>query len=392
MMLVWTLPATALQAGGETGIRGGSPFGVGDAARAGVETDAGPEQDPLALTDEMKAFLDSKVDPEMRRDFRLRRLQEIIFDPDEGLGVTYGVHGTYSAAETFEKASGNCLSFTLLFVSMARHLGFIVHFVEVDEVTGWSRRGEVSFNHWHMFAEVEMANGVAQVDFLPWEERRYRARRRIEEPRVKAHFYNNIGAQKLTELDSSSPTTRATVGSAATGAMAYFHKALELDPTFIPARINLAVAQRRSGLDDDAEANLRMVLRDEPRNAQAATNLANLYSAQGRAQDAERWIKKRERFQKQNPFYHFRLGLSALASGDAEQARSHLRRAIVRQADEAAFHEQMAEAHYRLGDSRKARISLERALDYAEEIHKPSIEAKLRRLDELSQGGSGVRN
>ena len=337
--------------------------------------------DPLAISPEMEAFLAEQIDPGMQREPKLRRLQEAIFDPDDGLGIVYGTHGTFTAAETFRQASGNCLSFTLLFASMARHLGFVVHFVEVDEVTGWSRRGEVSYNHWHMFAEVELGGGIVQVDFLPWEERRYRARRRIDETRVRAHFYNNIGAQKLGE--------ELVHGSDTAGSLAYFQRSLEYDPTFVPARINLAVAQRHAFLVDEAERNLLAVLDEQPRNAQAASNLANLYTAEGRRDEAEKWIKRRDRFQKQNPFYHFRLGMQTLAQGDAEGAKAHFRRAISRQVDEAAFHEQMAEAHYQLGDHRRARAALERALEYAEVPRKPMIERKLQRLTKLTvaQGG-----
>ena len=180
--------------------------------------------DPLAVTPAMAAFLAERIEAGMQRETRLRKLQESIFDAEDGLGIVYGTHGTFTAAETFERATGNCLSFTLLFVAMARHLGFITHFVEVDEVTGWSRQGGVSFNHWHMFAEVELANGVVQVDFLPWSERRYRARRRIDENRMRAHFFNNVGAQKLAPRGPQDE------------AIAHFRKALELDADVYPGQ------------------------------------------------------------------------------------------------------------------------------------------------------------
>lgn len=341
-----------------------------------VELDVlSPDFDPLAVTPEMEAFLDRHIDPLMQREARLRRLQEAIFDPNSGLGIVYGAHGTYSAAETFEKGAGNCLSFTLLFVSLARELGFVVHFVEVDEVTGWSRFGEVSFNHWHMFADVELANGIVQVDFLPYEERRYRSRQRIGEDRMKAHFYNNLGAQSLTRQQD---IDRAEV---------LFQRALEHDPTFMPAQINLSVAERRLGRLDSAEARLLAVLKKYPRNEQAASNLANLYSAQQRDDAANEWIKRRNRFQRQNPFHHFRLGMTSLAAGDPGMALEHFRRAVARQSDEAVFHEQMAEAYLQLGLYRKARSSLLRALDHSTEETKADLEAKLDRLTSVRPPG-----
>ncbi|MCP4204098.1 MAG: tetratricopeptide repeat protein [bacterium] len=307
------------------------------------------EVNPLELTAEMRAFVDRLVQRDQPRHLRLFGLQDAIFDPDEGLGVAYSDSTTHTAAGTFETRSGNCLSFTLLFVAMARYVGLQAHFIEVDEVTGWSQRGDVGVSHWHMYAEVELPTGAVRVDFLPWLERRYRSSRQISEARVRAHYHNNVRADVLTQGFPGK-------------SLVHFQKALQLDRTFNPARINMAVAHRRTGDPAKAEAGLLQVLRDEPTNAVAATNLAGLYLASGRQEDAKKWLRRRERFLNRNPFHHFRLGLSALHAGGFARARTHFKRAIARQPDEPAFFEQLAECHFRLGETRKAQKSLRRAL------------------------------
>jgi tetratricopeptide (TPR) repeat protein len=318
------------------------------------------EINPLAITPEMKAFVDEKVAPRQSRRARVHRLQQAIFDPKEGLGVTYGSERTHTAAGTFKERSGNCLSFTLLFVALARHLSLDTYFVEVDEVTGWSQRGEVGLSHWHMYAEVEVDGIAMPVDFLPWTESRYRSSRRISEERVRAHYHNNVGADLITANDP-------------TAALAHFERSLELDSGFNPAKINMAVAHRRNGQSAQAEALLLEVLKDEPGNAVAAANLATLYVQHGRHSEAAKWIARREKFLKRNPFHHFRLGMRAFESGKYSRARDHFKRAIARQTDEAVFFEQLAEAQFRLGDARKGRSALRRALRLTENADRRQI-------------------
>jgi len=305
--------------------------------------------DPLALTPEMKTFVDTKVGRRQSPQARLLALRDAIFDPEEGMGVTYGSTSTYTAAETMREGTGNCLSFTMLYVALARYLDLNAYFVEVDEVTGWSQRGDVGFSHWHMYAEVEFYNGVAPVDFLPWTERRYRSRRRIPESRARAHYFSNIGAEVLAEGD-------------ALRALGYFERALDFDAEFRPALVNMAVAYRRLDRPAEAEATLLQVLDAEPGNSVAAANLASLYVALGRDSDALQWLERRQAFLDRNPFHHFRLGMSALRDDVPETARAHFKRAIDLQPRESVFYEQLANAYLELGEIRRARASLRRAM------------------------------
>lgn len=330
---------------------------------------------PLALTSEMRDFADQRVNRRHPRQMRLHELQKALFDDEKGLGVKYGLSGTYTAAGTFDARRGNCLSFTLLFVALARHVGLDTHFVEVDEVTGWSQRGEVGLSHWHMYVEVETSKGPVSVDFLPWSERRYRSSRRISESRVRAHYYNNVGAELLTAGDANR-------------ALSHFDKALELDATFNPARINKAVAHRRLGDADSAESGLLAVLADESRNAVAAANLAGLYLAEGRKTDAQKWLARRNSFLSRNPFHHFRLGMRAFQADQFQEARGHFKRAINRQPDEATFFLHLADTHLALGFERKARSNLRRALQLTDDpVRRQLLEARLAN-DELSPTGS----
>ncbi len=326
------------------------------------------EPDILALSPEMGRFLARRIKPGLVRTLRLQALLDVIFGA-EGLRISYGNSRTRTAIETFEERSGNCLSFTLMFVAMARHLGLRAYFREVDEVTSWDQRGDVVITERHMFAEVEADNGVVQVDFLPSGSKVYRSTRRVDTARVYAHYYSNLGVESLT------------AGRAA-ASIGLFERALDHDPRFSPALVNLGVAFRHTGRPERAEASLRRALEIDPGELAAASNLAALYLAQGRRQEAAPLLERVEGHLRRNPFHHFRQAMQAGRDERWEAAVEHVREAIRRFPREALFHVELAQFQLRLGRQPQARSSLERALRLAEgELERQRIRSLLSELD-----------
>ncbi|MEM1180867.1 MAG: tetratricopeptide repeat protein [Acidobacteriota bacterium] len=316
-------------------------------------------EDILKMTPEMEVFLAERIRGGQIRATRLRNLQDAIFNPN-GLGVTYGNTRTKTAEETFHEASGNCLSFTMMFVTLARHLGLDAYFVEVDEVTSWSNAADVDINAWHMFAEVGIDNGFVPVDFLPGLDKRYRRKKRITDTRVAAHYFNNLGVEALTGGDLER-------------ARRLLHRALELDRKFLPALVNLGVAEKRAGRIEGAEQAFRRALDVERANLQAIRNLASLYTSTGRTEDAAPLLDRVERYLDRNPFHHFRLSRRAAAAGRHAEAVEHLEMAIRRQSDVSRFHEALSEAHYALGDYRQAIKALDRATRLTEDEQRRAV-------------------
>ena len=322
-----------------------SPSPAADAAEPG-------EPDILAMSPEMGRFLARRIKPGRARQMRLQGLLDAIFGED-GLNITYGNSRTRTAIETFDERSGNCLSFTLMFVSMARHLGLNAYFREVDEVTSWDQRGDVLVTEKHMYAEVEADNAVVQVDFLPAGSKIYRFTRRVTTPRVYAHFYSNLGVESLTAGQTDV-------------AIDLFEKALRYDPGFTQALVNLGVAQRRSGQPERAEESFQRALAEDPGELSAASNLASLLLAQGRRAEAEPLLERVAGHLRRNPFHHFRQGLIAGREERWEAALDHLREAVRRRPEEALFHLELGRVLVRVGRPEQARASLERALKLAE--------------------------
>ena len=330
----------------------GSLAAAGKAPAASVAP-AVPDVDPLRLNPKMAQFLVKKVGGGQGRAFRLNALVDAIFGKD-GLDITYGETATRTAIETFKERNGNCLSFTFLFVAMARHLGFNAYFTEVAEVLSWDQRGEILVVHKHMFATVEMDNGTVRIDFLPGAEKRYREMRRISDRRAVAHYYNNLGADLLTSGDAAA-------------ALPYFEKALDTDRTLTLALVNQGVAQRQLGDPAAAEESYLRALEIDRREASAASNLSSLYLAQGRVEEAQPYVRRVQSHLKRNPFRYFRQGLLAAERGDAETAIRNLKQAVERMPDDSGFHAALADAYLQAGDPEKARASLKRAVRVAKD-------------------------
>ncbi len=322
------------------------------AARKSSAGKAG-DVDILALNPEMARFLVRRVSSRQSPKAQVYALIDAVFGK-KGLDITYESTATRTAIETFEAKSGNCLSFTILFVAMARHIGLDAYFEEVDQVISWDRRGEVVVRNLHMVVEVEYENGHHLVDFLPEAEKRYRSVKRISDVRALAHYHNNLGVDALASGDVER-------------ALQAFALALQVDGKFGYAWTNQGVAQRRAGDFEAAETSHQRALELDRNEPAALSNLASLYLAQGFADKAAPLQRQVDDHLERNPFHHFRQGTASARAGDLDEAIRRFRDATRRMPEESEFHAALADVLARSGDPEKARKSLEKALDHAED-------------------------
>jgi transglutaminase-like putative cysteine protease len=92
-------------------------------------------EEVLAVSAEMQAFLNAHVARGVDRVARVRQLAGAIVD-ESRFGLKYD-ETTRTAAETFRTRRGNCLSFSNMFVALARSVGLTVDFQEVDVPPDW---------------------------------------------------------------------------------------------------------------------------------------------------------------------------------------------------------------------------------------------------------------
>jgi tetratricopeptide (TPR) repeat protein len=317
--------------------------------------------DMLQMTPEMVAFVDGYVDDGLSPHAKMQRLLFAVMG-EGNFDLIYD-DTTRTASGTFEAHHGNCLSFTNMFVAMARHLGLDAHYQEVEIPPDWSSSGAAFLLSQHVNVFVDFKHYSPRVvDFnisyepgITYDFNIIYDRRVISDERARAHYFNNIGVEYML------------LGGDTVQALSNYRESLTADPTFSPAWINLGILHRRDGYPEFAEAAYLRALELDPSNLVAMSNLASLYEAEGRAQQAEYYRRQVRVHRMRNPYYRAQLAQEDVIAGDYASARSHLRYAIRHRKDEDRFYFLMGLSYALSGDQVSARDWMNQAAKLAEE-------------------------
>lgn len=306
----------------------------------------------ITLDDEMRALIAREV---TGRDAptRLRQLlRAVVENPKFRLDYA---DETRSAAETFHSLRGNCLSFTNLFVALAREAGLDVHYQEVDVPPTWTARDESFVVSRHVNAIVTLRPSTAQVvDFNMAEFRAAYPRREISDERAAAHYYSNLGVERLQAGDAS-------------GAYERFRSALAMDRTLPQAWVNLGAWHRRQGDAVRAEASYLEALRLDPTDATAMSNLASLHAQEGREELAGWYRRRVAHYRALNPYFKYERARAAYAAGDYGTAARQLREALRHTDIDPSFYSLLGMSYRALGRRDAARAAFSRALELADD-------------------------
>ena len=111
-------------------------------------------------------------------------------------------------------------------------------------------------------------------------------------------------------------------------ARAEYGIALELDPSFIPGRINLAMLDDAEGRKTEAEQEFRRVLQLDPKMAEAYYSLGLLVAEdEKRLPEAEGLLRKATELAPQNARMHYNYGLALQRQEKYDDAEAQLKRA-----------------------------------------------------------------
>lgn len=302
--------------------------------------------DILEITPEMKAFLDDHLNERQDEKARLRELLYAVIV--EGTYQLVYDESTRTAGETFRDRRGNCLSFTNLFVAMARYMGLKAHYQEVDVPPDWSLTGQSFLLSRHVNVLLDLEWGERIVDFNVYDFKITFDKNIISDQRGRAHYFNNLGVEHMLAGRSGL-------------AMAYFRQSLLEDETFTPAWINLGILHRREAYPAYAEAAYLQALHTDNRNLVAMSNLASLYEAEGLAESAALYQARVETHRMENPYYRYLLANEAFINGDYRTAIEHLEFAIEKRENEDRFLALMGMSYLMSGDKETARIWMSKA-------------------------------
>jgi tetratricopeptide (TPR) repeat protein len=327
----------------------GTALGVAAHASAAVVA----EQDVLAVSPGMARFLDRYVDRRGSDDVKLRQLVDAVIDT-KTFGVQYDTT-TRTASETFREGRGNCLSFSNMFVAMAREAGLKVEYQEVDVPPDWSLDKDTYVLNQHVNVRVDLEMGRKRVvDFNIGDFRSSYEMRTIPDTRALAHYYNNIGVECMQAGDMA-------------GALLCFRRAIaDYDRKFSAAWTNLGTLHMRNGHPAQAEAAYLQALKADKGDLVAMSNLARLYDRIGDRKLAAAYRKRVIHHRWLNPYYRYDLACRAYDAQEYDAAIGHLTFAVRERPNEELFYVLLGSAYLEKGNARAARRWFERMLSAAD--------------------------
>lgn len=308
--------------------------------------------DVLELSPEMIEFLDRWVDRNEEDFSRMERLLYAVMG-DGTFQLIYD-DKTRTAEETFSDERGNCLSFTSMFVAMARHLGLNANYQEVTVPPDWSISGQTFILSKHVNVHVKIdSRRNRMIDFNMADFRISYDREIISDRRGRAHYFNNKGVEFMLEGDTSL-------------ALANFIESLTEDESFTPAWINLGILYSREDYPNYAEAAYLKALDKGGTSLVAMNNLAALYDRQGQSELAARYQRLIESHRMRNPYYRYHLARTAFENEDFDSAIDHLNFAIRENKNDDNFYFLLSLSYLNIGEKESAQRWMKKAEEVAE--------------------------
>lgn len=359
-LLASTALSLGLLAGAPQALEAKSPVRVPESA------------DVLALPLELTRQLETHV---IARAYSNEERRQLLIDymfGASGLDYHYDDSTTRTVSETFEAGVGNCLSFTMLFIAAARHIGLDAYAREVRVSPVWSRQKNVVYRTGHVNAGVSADGRRFVVDFEPHPVHAYSLSnpyrgRRVSDERMLSHYFNNRAAELLGERDLLA-------------ASEFVQRAVDLDPQFTSALNTQGVIMLRLGQIDAAERAFATVLEHTRDDPDALINLFNLYRSTDQVGKATALQTRLDSIRSDDPYFQYELGRINEHQGDLDRAAAHYQRAARQLETEHRFHFALARVHYLAGATVKADQALTRAAEASNPLARYGYKAKLQAL------------
>jgi len=314
----------------------------------------------LVPNDEMRDYVASKVEGDPQARSRLRKLIRGMIE-DGLLTLDYDPNLTSTAIETFQSRQGNCLSFSILFASLAREADLDVTFQMVDIPPSFRADGEMILLNNHINVLVKGIRSDVNflrdyvVDFNTAEYNGNYDTTKVTDNYAIALYYSNVAIESMQAGNSKN-------------AFRYLKKGIETDPAIAGLWVNLGALYSRHEHYDMAEQSYQQALSIQPSHKSALVNLASTLHYLGREEESEYYLKRVAYYRDHNPYYHYFRAQTAYQQNELEDALAYLAKAIRLKRDEHQFYFLRGLVHYKMKaydlaakDYRKARDTAEKA-------------------------------
>lgn len=237
------------------------------------------------------------------------------------LNVVYDQSSNLTAYEVIIQRSANCISYTNLFVAMARAMGLEAVFVDVTQQIEFGSDQYFNYQEGHICAGVKEGERLFLFDFV-YNSKNYKRFKVIDDFEAIANFMTILGVdndEKFLKTGNNEFKDRAL----------YYHTAaLTLSPKFTRAMNNLAVMYLRDGNLDSAQTLLEQALDIDDTLNIARFNLAEIYIRRGHPNLAKKLLLKNLDIAPADPYTYHRLGQIYFSQKNLEEAESMFKRAI----------------------------------------------------------------
>jgi len=310
---------------------------------------------PNRLTPEMRRWLDERFPRSSPSEYNAFRLLQFL-EGEDGLGLEYEAGYTGTAAEVFATRKYNCLSFSHLYLAMAREIGVDARYLSVERIRRYQQRGDVIVVSGHITVGFGVGLDHRVLEFNVGPTVNYKTATQISDVTAVALYHSNRGAE-LIQLGRHGE------------AIEWLETAVKLDPHVAGSWVNLGVARRRSGdVDAAADAYLHAIDIDS-KHYSAYRNLASLYKMQGDRDAAREMFAELDRRGNRNPFAYLALGDQSLELRRFREAEGYYRRAL-------KLSTNRSEAQAALGLLALESGAVEAARDWYEKANKSNPESK----------------
>ena len=335
----------------------------------------------FVLTPEMRRYVNTRLSsPQMTTRKKAETLIRDLFSPSY-MNITFRHDANYSPAETFEKGLANCMSLTMLAYVLADHAGLDTKFMSVEVEENWNVLQQTTLLNGHVNLEVTTSDDNKQVfysekrsfviDFLPMLGTSSESKKALSKNEIIALFYNNRGAEALTNDNRELAYT-------------YFKRASLLAPDISGIWGNLASLYRQAGFIDEAESIYYHARKLDPSNLNIQENLALLYKLTGREGRARAIYDKVYNQRKSNPYFYAMQAEQALLKNQPKKAFDLYKQAIKLDRREHTFYFGLAKSSVMLNKLDLAQKYLERATNLSkDEREKRKYQNKIAALSNL---------
>ena len=307
-----------------------------------------PDIDIVATNEDMREFVADlqQVPNKSRRFWRLlQRMRDVGDVPSR-----YDAYANLTAREAFVERRGNCLSFSSLFIALAREAGFDAQYQLVDIPPDYdSVDGMVVLNR-HINVRVTGVPGRSPItiEFSREYANSIHDRNAVDDGYALGLHYNNLAFSHAREGDQRS-------------ALIYLRKAIDQTPDNPDLWTNLGVFYARWGHFDHAIAAYRRGLSLDGDHSPAIRGLASAHEALGQGANARFYERRMAHSRIRDGYAYYILAQRAYRAEMPAESLELVSQAIRLYRRDHRFYELQGEIHDRLGDQDAARESYKRA-------------------------------